>query len=142
MEDKLISPLAARLYEIGNELDRFDFLALTALAAPTLDKSELTEENRLVSCETKTWYKLDYNGAVRLTVESDSLFVKGLCVVLSEIAALSDTETLARGIGFADECYRRGIINDARRRGLLSLEEKIIKYITQIQKENANEKSN
>ena len=142
MEDKLISPLAARLFEIDNELDRFDFLALAALGAPTLDKSELCEESRLVSCETKTWYKLDYDGAVRLTVESDSLFVKGLCVVLAEIAALSDTETLARGIGFADECYRRGIINDARRRGLLSLEEKIKKYITQIPKERPNEKSN
>ena len=135
MEDKLISPLAARLFEIDNELDRFDFLALAALGAPTLDKSELTENNRLVSCETKTWFKLGYDGAVRLTVESDSLFVKGLCIVLSEIAALSDTETLARGIGFADECYRRGIINDARRRGLLSLEEKIKEYITQIKGE-------
>ena len=135
MEDKLITPLAARLFEIDNELDRFDFLALAALGAPTLDKSELTENNRLVSCETKTWFKLGYDGAVRLTVESDSLFVKGLCIVLSEIAALSDTETLARGIGFADECYRRGIINDARRRGLLSLEEKIKEYITQIKGE-------
>ena len=142
MKDKLISPLAARLFEIGNELDRFDFLALTALGAPTLDKSELCEENRLVSCETKTWFRLDYDGAVRLTVESDSLFVKGLCVVLAEIAALSDTKTLAQGIGFADECFSRGIINDARRRGLLSLEEKIKKYIAQISKERPNEKSN
>ena len=142
MEDKLISPLAARLFEIDNELDRFDFLALAALGAPTLDKSELTENNRLVSCETKAWYKLDYDGAVRLTVESDSLFVKGLCIVLAEIVALTDEKTLAQGIGFADECHRRGIINDARRRGLLSLEEKIIKYINQIQKERPNEKSN
>ena len=94
MEDKLISPLAARLFEIDNELDRFDFLALTALGAPTLDKSELTENNRLVSCETKTWFKLGYDGAVRLTVESDSLFVKGLCIVLSEIAALSELPAL------------------------------------------------
>ena len=135
MEDKLITPLAARLFEIGNELDRFDFLALAALGAPTLDKSELTENNRLVSCETKTWFKLGYDGAVRLTVESDSLFVKGLCLVLAEIAAQSDAETLAQGIGFADECYARGIINDARRRGLLSLEEKIKEYIAQIKGE-------
>lgn len=132
MEDKLISPLAARLFEIDNELDRFDFLAMTALGAPSLEKSELTEENRLVSCETKTWYRLDFDGAVRLTVESDSLFVKGLCVVLAEIAALSDKKTLLRGIGFADECFDRGIVSDARRRGLLSLENEIKKYIKSV----------
>lgn len=135
MKDSIITPIAARLFEIDNELDRFDFLALLSLNAPPFPSEYKTDENRLVSCETKTWYKLEYNGAVRLYVESDSLFVRGSCLVLADIVAAADAKTLSCGIGFADECYARGIINDARRRGLLSLEEKIKKYINTI-KEN------
>ena len=142
MTDKLISPLSKRLFEIDNDLDRFDFLALLALNSPAFPDELKTEEHRLPACETKTWYALNYDGAVRLSFESDSLFVKGLCAVLSEIVSLGDVETLASGIGFADECYERKIINDARRLGLSSLEEKIKTYTKTIIKEKQNEKSN
>ena len=135
MKDNFITPLAARLFEIDNELDRFDFLALLSLNAPPFPTEYKTDENRLVSCETKTWYKLDYYGTVRLSIESDSLFVRGLCLVLADIVSTADAKMLSRGIGFADECYSRGIVNDARRRGLLSLEEIIKKYINTV-KEN------
>lgn len=135
MKDNLITPLAARLFEIDNELDRFDFLALLSLNAQPFPREYKTDENRLVSCETKTWYNLEYDGAVRLSVDSDSLFVRGLLIVLADIISNSDKKTIADGIGFADECYARNIINDARRRSIISLENIIKKYITTI-KEN------
>ncbi|MBQ7646211.1 MAG: hypothetical protein IJS94_02975 [Clostridia bacterium] len=49
--------------------------------------------------------------------------------------SVADEKTLSDRIGFADECYARGIVNDARRRGLVSLENKIKEYIQNI-KEN------
>ena len=127
-----ISPLAVKLLGISNELDRFDFLTDVALAADKFPPELKTDEHRLRSCETKTWFKIDFNGAVRLQIESDSLFVKGLCLVLGDIVKNASTDEITKGIGFAEKCFNEKIITDDRRKGLSSLENEIIKFTTTI----------
>ncbi len=131
------SGLIKRLFAADNELDRFDILTEAAFSAEKFPDEWKTDENRLSSCETRTWFRLVRDGGVKLLAESDSLFVKGLCKALGEAA-----KDLRPGedIGFAEACFARGIIDAGRRDGLLSLERKIIEFIDQ--PEDKNEKSN
>ena len=122
------SELALKLLSTENELDRFDMLTDAAFAAEKFPERLKTDENRLVSCETKTWYRLEFDGKIKLLAESDSVFVKGLCAVLADIAAKIGKEDLPAKIGFADECFSKGIIDIKRRNGLNYLEEKIIAF--------------
>ena len=140
MIDFCISPLAARFFEADSELDRFDVLCDAAMRYSPPDNIK-KGENRVLSCQTNTWISLGYDGALRLYVESDSLYVKGLCLVLSEIAERCDVSILSKGVGFADECQRRGLITESRRKGLLSVENEIIKYSNNILFGGQNEKS-
>ena len=126
------SELAKELFRTDNELDRFDLLTGYAFSAAKFPEEKKTDENRLLSCETKTWYLLGYDNGLRLVAESDSLFVKGLCAVLADIATKITAEDAGRDIGFADECYKQGIIDGERRKGLLSLEVKIKKFAKEI----------
>ena len=122
------SELAVKLLSTENELDRFDMLTDAAFAAEKFPERSKTEENRLVSCETKTWCVLEFDGKVKLLAESDSIFVKGLCAILADIAAKLEKADLATGIGFADACFSKGIIDVKRKNGLEYLEKKIIAF--------------
>ena len=126
------SALAQKLFSTENELDRFDLLTGAAFAAAGFPAEAKTEQNRLLSCETKTWYLLSFDGEIRLSVESDSLFVKGLCAVLAEIARTITPADVGGSIGFADECFKNGVTDANRRRGLSSLEEKIIAFAKEV----------
>ena len=130
------SELAKQLFAADNDLDRFDILAGAALLSDKFPDEFKTEEHRLAACDTKTWFYLDFDGGIRLYAESDSLFVKGLCIVLADIVSKTSKEGLAHGIGFADECYARGIIDGSRRKGLLSLEDEIINFSNKYYGEN------
>ena len=122
------SELAVKLFATENELDRVDLLTDVAFAAERFPDRLKTGENRLVSCETRTWYRLEFDGKIRLLAESDSVFIKGLCAVLADIAAKIDIADPPVKIGFADECFSRGIIDLKRKNGLSLLEEKIIAF--------------
>lgn len=126
------SELAKELFKTDSELDRFDLLTGYAFAVAKFPEEKKTDENRLLSCQTRTWYLLEYKSGLRLIVESDSLFVKGLCAVLADIAAKMTAEDAGNSIGFADECYKRKIIDGERRKGLLSLEDIILKFAKDI----------
>ena len=130
-------PLIEKLFLCDNELDRFDVLAMAALNAPKYPEEKKTDEYRVRSCQTKTWFFIGDDGN-DYYVESDSLFIKGLCVALIEAAKKTSAD--AKKIGFADELYARGIISIDRRNGLVGIEEKIIKHINN-PKESNNEKS-
>ena len=131
------SELAMKLFSLENELDRFDLLTDAAFAAARFPEEYKTEENRLLSCETRTWYRLGFDGRINLTVESDSLFVKGLCAVLADIAKKITPRDIGAfdtgsSIGFADACFAKGVIDAERRKGLSSLEEKITEYAKEV----------
>ena len=133
------SALAVKILSTENELDRFDLLTEAALSAEAFPEEYKTNENRLLSCETRTWYRLGYDGYVKLTAESDSLFVKGLCCIIADIAKRIRPCDVCRRIGFADACFEKGVIDAGRRKGLISLEEKTSEYAKEVLK---NEKSN
>ena len=122
-----------KLFSIDNELDRFDYLTDIALAGEKMNPDDIRDENRLVSCETKTWYTLTIrsDGRIELRAESDSLFVKGLIEIMAEIVRQTSVTELADGresIGFAQRCYEHDIIDLKRKNGLISLEKEIIKF--------------
>lgn len=122
------------LFSIDNDLDRFDFLAVKALKAPPFPENEKTDENSIPACETASWCIIEnIDGKIRLLCESDSLFVKGLIIVLGEVLEESGVKAYKNGyIGFADECFERGIISVSRREGLFSLEKRITEYLNRI----------
>ena len=126
------SDLIKKIFGCDNELDRFDILALEALKAPKYPAKKKTDEYRAASCDTKTWIcpAEDYGD---FYVESDSLFVKGLCVAMIE--AIKNIPAGAEKTGFADECYERGIVTVRRRDGLRGIEEIILKYLNKSQGE-------
>lgn len=128
--------LIEKLFECDNDLDRFDILAMAALGAPKYPDGKKTDEYRVRSCETNTWFCCEGG---EFFAESDSLFVKGLCLAL--IDATRGLPDKATDIGFADECFERGIITKRRRDGLYGVEVEIIKYLNIKNGENQNEKS-
>lgn len=122
------------LFSIENDLDRFDLLAMKALKAEPFPESEKTVENRIPACETASWCVIENtDGKIELLCESDSLFVKGLIIVFGEALEESGVKADKNGyIGFADECFKRGIITVSRRDGLRSLEKRITEYLNSI----------
>ena len=132
------SEIVQRLFAAENELDRFDILAMAALGAPKYPPEMKDDAHRVNSCETKTWFCADTSDGLKFYAVSDSLFIGGLCEALIETSQKLSPPVYH--IGFADECFARGIITARRRDGLYEIEKKIIKYINQ--RENKNEKGN
>jgi len=115
------------------DLDRFDYATELALQTQGLAKEECGEENRVLGCDSRLWFRLDaLQGAIRLRVESDSLLVKGLAQMLADACAVFPAGILARRpLGLSKLLYARGWIPLARRRGLDELEERICQFARQ-----------
>ena len=129
-----LAPLAGYL-ALDNELDRFDYVTELAFQAPGIPKACLKEENRVKACDSRLWYGLSIaDGSVALTVESDSLFVKGLAVILSGLVAKLPVNVLAREpLGLGALLCRGGFIPPARERGLDELERQVCAFAQQCQ---------
>ena len=115
MDNKLISSLAARLFEIDHELDRFDFLAMTALGAPSLEKIELTEENRLWWADkVKKYYGIALEQGYAEKVDIDALSYAIWCFCRGYYAdALSrqlPKDEAVRYFTFGFACLLNGVV--------------------------------
>ncbi len=117
-------PCISEFLELDNELDRFDYAADLALLSPELAEGECTEENRVLSCDSGLYYRMTArNGHVDLVVQSASLLVKGLGVMLAGVLAAYPAEEFAtQTAGLADLLYQRGVIALERKKGLAELE--------------------
>lgn len=123
-------PCVREFLSLDNELDRFDYAASLALSSPGLPPEACTEQTRIPACDSGLYFRFSYqDGRILLTAQSRSLFVLGLCVMLSEVVRECPPQCLARKeIGLAALLDRRGLIPPERRRGLADLEARVMSF--------------
>ena len=123
----MTSPHWAQLEACAGELDRFDLLCDWAMSEPGLERSACNKISKIASCDTGLWCRVGcVSGRLVVEVESDSLFVKGLALLLREQAQSVSSKA------FADDPPRlgeallaRGWIPMERARGLEEMEARI-----------------
>lgn len=110
------------LLSLDNELDQFDYICLLALKAQPMPQEYKKEKNRIVSCDSKLWYWTGcVNGENVIYVDSDSLYVKGLAIIV--VSCIQEGSQLISGIG--DFLYEKKLADEKRRNSMKELEKRI-----------------
>ena len=118
------------ILSLDNDFDIFEYV--TDIAFNSEFKEEIcTIDNKLENCETNVYYKIHMEDQkVILNLESDSLFIKGLYCIYSEmIYNLSVKEILS--LNYYDFLKEKHILPYDRYKGLKEVENKIKEYIKQ-----------
>lgn len=75
-----------QLSQLEDEFDQYTFLMQLASQHPELTLAEHEEENRFLGCQSNLWISLGkIHDQIYLSVDSDTLIVKGLAVMLADI---------------------------------------------------------
>lgn len=89
------------LEELGrleDEFDQYSYLMQLAGRRPELCQVERREENRFLGCQSNLWVELACReGVLALSVDSDTLIVKGLAVLLAEAVTGCTAREVAQG---------------------------------------------
>ena len=89
------------LQELGSledEFDQYTWLMQLACQRPELCQVAHQEERRFLGCQSNLWVELGcQEGRLSLSVDSDTLIVKGLAVMLAEIVTGCTPQEVAQG---------------------------------------------
>lgn len=124
----MTAPHWVQLEACSGELDRFDLLCDWAMSEPGLERSACDKISKIVSCDTGLWCRVGCaGGRLIVEVESDSLFVKGLALLLREQAqAVSPRSFSENPPHLGEALLARGWIPMERARGLGEMEARIL----------------
>lgn len=89
------------LQELGSledEFDQYTWLMQLACQRPELCQVAHQEERRFLGCQSNLWVELGcQEGRLSLSVDSDTLIVKGLAVMLADIVTGCTPQEVAQG---------------------------------------------
>ena len=116
-----------QLLQLDNEMDQFDYLWMLALQSPGMPDAEKTEEARVAACDSRLWCRVEEReGQVSMRVDSDSLFVKGLALLLkTETERRDRTQLVTKPLMLSDDLYARGIMDAKRRDGMREMQDRV-----------------
>lgn len=124
----MTSPHWAQLEACSGELDRFDLLCDWAMSEPGLERTDCNKISKIASCDTGLWCRVRCaSGRLAVEVQSDSLFVKGLALLLREQAQGVSLKAFVDDPPHLGEALlARGWIPMERARGLAEMEARIV----------------
>ena len=124
----MTSPHWEQLEACPGELDRFDLLCDWAMMEPGLEQAACNKISKIASCDTGLWCRVGCAcGRLVIEVQSDSLFVKGLALLLCELAqSVTPQAFVEEPPRLGEALLARGWIPMERARGLGEMEARIL----------------
>lgn len=119
-----------KILALDNDFDRFEYI--TDIALGMKDFSDIRkEENKIKNCETGVYYRIsEKDGKYVFELESDSLYIKGLYCIYSEIVYNLGVNEIIN-LHYYDFLKSNDILPYDRYKGLGSVEEKFKEFIRQ-----------
>lgn len=117
-----------KILEFDNDFDRFEYITDIALEMKEFPEIR-TEDNKIKNCETGVYYRIsEEDGKYRLELESDSLYIKGLYCIYSEMVYNLGVDEIMN-LHYYDFLKSNGILPYDRYKGLGNVEEKLKEFI-------------
>ena len=113
---------AARFAALPDDFDRYTLLMQLAMESPGLPEEEKGEGSRFPGCRSNLWYRLEEGDCLRLLTDSDTLIVKGLASLLSNlVTGRTPAEVVKAEITLFDTLQIEVALTPERREGFAQL---------------------
>lgn len=81
---------------LGDEFDIYTYIMKIAMQESKMDDADKIEENRFLGCQSNLWIKINIKGnKMTLLVDSDTLIVKGIAMILADMFNGETLESIA-----------------------------------------------
>lgn len=119
-QDRIIEEFS----EIEDWMDRYSYIIDLGNSLPPIDDSLKTPEHIIEGCQSRVWLdaKMDDNGKVWFTADSDAIIVKGIIsLLISVLNGHTPQEILDAKLRFIDEIGLAENLSPTRSNGLLAM---------------------
>jgi len=112
---------------LGSWMDKYKYVVELGKSLPPMDSNYRTEDNLIRGCQMKTWFcsRLE-NGRVFYSVDSMSLIIKGISVLLIRVLSGQSPEDIKNAdMGFIDKIGLKEEFSPIRENSLWKLVNRI-----------------
>lgn len=112
-------------------MDKYSYIIEIGNTCPIIEEKEKTENNLIKGCQSRVWVsaKLDENGLMQITADSDAVITKGIITLLLRVFNNQKPEDVySAELKFIDEIGLKSHLSPTRSNGLLSMIKQIKLY--------------
>lgn len=112
-------------------MDKYSYIIEIGNTCPIIEEKEKTENNLIKGCQSRVWVsaKLDENGLMQITADSDAMITKGIITLLLRVFNNQKPEDVySAELKFIDEIGLKSHLSPTRSNGLLSMIKQIKLY--------------
>lgn len=112
-------------------MDKYSYIIEIGNTCPIIEEKEKTENNLIKGCQSRVWVsaKLDENGLMQITADSDAVITKGIITLLLRVFNNQNPEDVySAELKFIDEIGLKSHLSPTRSNGLLSMIKQIKLY--------------
>lgn len=123
--------VAEQFADIEDWLDRYSQIIDLGNELPSADESLKTPQHLIEGCQSRVWLdaRLDENGRVQFTADSDAIIVKGIIALLIEVLnGHTPDEILDADLHFIDDIGLGENLSPTRSNGLLAMIKQMRNY--------------
>lgn len=116
--------------QIEDEFDKYTWMMCLAGRLPKARKDLCREENLLKDCQSRVWFMLYFeDGKIRLEADSDTLIVKGILYMLTELFdGRTPEEILESEITLFERLDVESVLSGERKAGMAALTGKVREF--------------
>lgn len=112
-------------------MDKYSYIIEIGNSCPIIEEKEKTENNLIKGCQSRVWVsaKLDENGLMQITADSDAVITKGIITLLLRVFNNQKPEDVySAELKFVDEIGLKSHLSPTRSNGLVSMIKQIKLY--------------
>jgi cysteine desulfuration protein SufE len=112
-------------------MDKYSYIIEIGNTCPIIEEKEKTENNLIKGCQSRVWVsaKLDENGLMQITADSDAVITKGIITLLLRVFNNQKPEDVySAELKFIDDIGLKSHLSPTRSNGLLSMIKQIKLY--------------
>lgn len=112
-------------------MDKYSYIIEIGNSCPIIEEKEKTENNLIKGCQSRVWVsaKLDENGLMQITADSDAVITKGIITLLLRVFNNQKPQDVySAELKFIDEIGLKSHLSPTRSNGLLSMIKQIKLY--------------
>lgn len=112
-------------------MDKYSYIIEIGNSCPIIEEKEKTENNLIKGCQSRVWVsaKLDENGLMQITADSDAVITKGIITLLLRVFNNQKPQDVySAELKFVNEIGLKSHLSPTRSNGLLSMIKQIKLY--------------
>ena len=117
--------------EIDDWMDRYGYIIELGNTLPAIDESLKTPDRLIEGCQSRVWLdaKIDNEGKVQFTADSDAIIVKGIISLLIDVLnGHTPDEIIEAKLHFIDDIGLSENLSPTRSNGLLAMVKQMRAY--------------